>query len=186
VINIPEGQYTHATTTSALEALGLTAVQCGKLVDHGTKAQLEQGMDLFDPWVRPESAAAAGEIEVDAGDSDNGNESGDDSDSGNGSSDDDAAGAMDVDTDHSGSDSDAGAATATYAGADDPAKLTAGCLRAAVAALRCDATANAVVDALRQRIQYIAGVACDALLDAVRPLKGAHAFAAKVGSITYS
>ena len=83
-----------------------------------------------------------------------------------------AAGDMDVEADHGDSGSDADA--------DDAAKLTAECLHAAVKALRCDATATAVVGALRQRSQYIADVACDALLDAVRPLKGAHAFAAKV------
>jgi hypothetical protein len=180
VINRPEGQYTDATITSALEALGLTAVQCGKLADSETEAQLKRGMVLLDPWVRPTDVAAAGEIVVDAGDSDNGSESGDDSDNGNDSSDDDAAGVMDVDTDHSGSDSDAGAATATCAGADEAAKLTAECLHAAVTALRCDAIATAVVAALHQRNQYIADVACDALLDAVRPLKSADAFEAKV------
>jgi hypothetical protein len=117
VNHVPGGQYTQATITSALEALGLTAVQCGKLVDRRTKAQLKRGMDLLHPWVRPEPAAAAGEMEVDAGDSDNGSESGDDSDSGNDSSDGDDNGSESGDDSDNGNDSDAGAATATYAGA---------------------------------------------------------------------
>jgi hypothetical protein len=212
-------QYTPSTITNALEALGLTAVQCGTLADKKIGPKLKRGMRPLAARDDAERKPSKTPGNVAGGSSSSGSKQQkrakkrqnvvDSSDDGASISADDrvlkgkhakssssskqkrlkkkskvaaavessddgatAAGDMDVDADHGDSGSDAGA--------DEAAKLTTECLYAAVTALRCDATATAVVAALRQRIQYIADVACDAFLDAVRPLEDAHAFEAKV------